>query len=214
MRTIFVYLALLTSFLGFSQTNQNLVEFEQPHENHLTCGWSKDVHTKLSSPSLKSLIEYPASSQILCGKFKVYYADLLPGAPAVGFADPILGQARINTFCAVLTYVQSVFNFNNVLDSAPIRIEVEASFAPVANPAPTNVGYFAYAGPTINYTTINKIEGGNVFDQITTGNSNVPADGFHARMKVNFDQTFSGGVPNGAINWLDDYMQNQGKLIL
>jgi hypothetical protein len=218
MRTIFVYLALLTSFLGFSQTNlPSLIDINQlnyqidsTHKNHIHCGWSKDVHTKLSGPSLKSLIDYPESSQFVCGngKFRVYYADLLPGAPAVGFADPNQGQVRRNTFCAVLTYIQSVFDFDNVLSSDPILIEVEASLAPGVNPAQSNVGYFAYAGPTFNYSAAHTIEGGNVFDYITTGNNYVSSNSFHAIMKVNFDQTFYNGNAQGAINWLDDYTQN------
>ncbi len=208
MRLLFFCLALLTSFLGFSQI-QNLEIIQQPIEQHLTCGLSKDIIMKGTETPFLSPSLYPPECQFTCGKFKIYYADFLPGAPAVGFADPNIGNVRRNTLCAVLTYVQTVFDFSNVLSSNPIRIEVEASFASNGNSAPTSVGYFAYAGPSINFTTPNKIEGGNVFDYITTGSNNADASGFHAFMKVNFDQVYTNGNPQGInINWLNDHTQN------
>ena len=65
---------------------------------------------------------FPSSAMLSCGKFTLYFEDLLPGYPAAGFADPVTGAARRNTFCAVLTYLQNIFDFSNVPASAPIRI--------------------------------------------------------------------------------------------
>ena len=208
MRILLIAFLLQITFLGYSQINHNLLEFEQAHHQHATCGLSKEVLEKCKAPILKNTNLYPASSQFTCGKFKVYYADFLPGAPAVGFADPSLGEVRRNTFCAVLTYVQSVFDFSNVPADDPIRIEVEASFATVANPAPSNVNYYAYAGPTYYFNSHGTIEGGSVFDYITTGTSIVPSNGFHALMKVNFDKTFYNGYPSLPIDWLNNYTEN------
>ena len=216
MRTIFVYLALLTSFLGFSQTNlpsfnslnQLNYQIDSTFHNHLSCGWSKEVFDKCKAPTLKSTNIYPLSSQISCGKFKVFYADLLPGAPAIGFADPVHGIDRINTFCAVLTYIQSVFDFDNISSNDPIKIEVDASFDPILNPAGLSINYAAIAGPTFNNSISGKIQGGNIFDYINGGNNYVSNNGFHGLMKVNFDGTYDVYGNYYPINWLNNHTQN------
>ena len=50
---------------------------------------------------------FPPGGIQTCGVFKIYYEDF---AFSVGFFEPTgnLGVDRRNTFCAVLTYVQSV----------------------------------------------------------------------------------------------------------
>lgn len=145
-KLLLLCLSLLTSQAIYSQSEAESLNFNQDHGDHLVCGLSKDVVLQHSTPPLKILSDYPSSAQFDCGKFKVFYADLLPGAPAGGFADPALGATRRSTLCAVLNYVESVFDLSNVPDHS-IRIEVEPSWITTLNPTPVTEEYYAYAGP-------------------------------------------------------------------
>lgn len=204
-KLLLLCLSLLTSQAIFSQAATELLNFNQDHgEDHLVCGLSKDVVLQHSTPPLKILSDYPSSSQFDCGKFKVFYADLLPGAPAGGFADPILGATRRSTFCAVLNYVESLFDLSNVPDHS-IRIEVEPSWITTLNPTPVTEEYYAYAGPYYASAAANSIVGGKVYDYITTGMDPALSDEFHGFMKVNFDCF---GPTGQSIVWLNDHTQN------
>jgi hypothetical protein len=202
-------LLFFTSFLTTvnilaQNEQQQLPQFFQEHDDHIVCGMSKDVMLEHSTPPLKLLSDYPASTEFDCGKFKVFYADLLPGAPAGGFADPTFGAVRRNTLCAVLNYVESVFDLSNVPDHS-IRIEVEPSWIMSLNQAPTAVNYFAYAGPNYSSVAPNTIMGGAVYDFITTGVDPALSSEFHGYLKVNFSTVGSYIAP---INWLNDHTQN------
>lgn len=203
-KLLLLCLSLLTSQGIFSQSEAELLKFKQANEDHLVCGLSKDVVLQHSTPPLKILSDYPSSAQFDCGKFKVFYADLLSGAPAGGFADPILGATRRSTFCAVLNYVESVFDLSNVPDNS-IRIEVEPSWITTLNPAPTSVTYNAYASAHYGAALPNHILGGKVYDFITTSIDPALSSEFHAYMKVNFSAAGGNPIP---IPWLNDHTQN------
>lgn len=203
-KLLLLCLSLLTSKAIFSQAEAEFSNFNQAHEDHLVCGLSKDVILEHSTPPLKILSDYPSSAQFDCGKFKVFYADLLPGAPAGGFADPILGATRRSTFCAVLNYVESLFDLSNVPDNS-IRIEVEPSWITTLNPAPTSVTYNAYASAHYGAALPNHILGGKVYDFITTSIDPALSSEFHAYMKVNFSTVGTSTIP---IPWLNNHTQN------
>lgn len=144
---------------------------------------------------------FPANAKVRCGKFELYYEDLLPGNPAAGFGDPTSGLIRRNTLCAVLTYVQGIVNFSNIPANKPIRIQVLQSYS-TQNPAPLNTQFYAFAGPfrALNATTP---VGGFVRDYTVSGTD--PAPGFfHAQMKVNFDQIVDANGYGSPIFWQDD----------
>jgi hypothetical protein len=200
-KLLLLCLSLLTSKAIFSQAEAEFSNFNQAHEDHLVCGLSKDVILEHSTPPLKILSDYPSSAQFDCGKFKVFYADLLPGAPAGGFADPALGATRRSTLCAVLNYVESVFDLSNVPDNS-IRIEVEPSWIMSLNQAPTSVDYFAYGGPMYIAAAPNTIMGGVVYDFINTGIDPALNSDFHAYLKVNFSTVGTSPTP---ISWLNNH---------
>jgi hypothetical protein len=167
-KLLLLCLSLLTSQAILCQSELEQLNIYQEHEDHIVCGLSKDIVLEHSTPPLKILSDYTSATEFDCGKFKVFYADLLPGAPAGGFADPSLGATRRSTLCAVLNYVESVFDLSNVPDHS-IRIEVEPSWITGLNPAPTSVSYFAYASSHYGTLLPNHIQGGKVYDFITTG---------------------------------------------
>lgn len=142
---------------------------------------------------------FPASAIDTCGGgiFAVYYEDIA-GSTGIGFDDPTpvgattLGQIRRNTFCMVLSYIESVFDFSLIPTTNPIRIHVNQSYAPVTGFfAPAGTGFFATGSPTFPAIPPFPIENGNVHRYVTTGIDIVDPDAYHAEIHVNFDMVYS-----------------------
>lgn len=81
---------------------------------------------------------------ITCGKFRLYYEDMIQ-TPAGGF-DGTMGAVRRNTLCAVLSYVQSVYDLKVDGVTQFIDLYIERSWLTTINPAGSNT-YLAQAGP-------------------------------------------------------------------
>lgn len=64
------------------------------------------------SSRLTSRGSWEPSALFECGSFTVYYNDFIGEFSGGGFADPILGEARRNTFCEVLNYLESVIDIH------------------------------------------------------------------------------------------------------
>ena len=187
-------IALLLCFIQiYSQT---------PNETGI-CGF--DITRCISTNQLGSrtaLNSFSASAIYTCGNVKVYYEDVQLHNGG-GFDDPLLGAVRRNTFCAVLNYIQSVFNFTCTID-----FYVNSSFcnnASPPNPPPSNmVTVLAFANPIFPSTfgTIPGFFGGYLYDHITSGNDPDP-NNYDAELTVNFDLQNSSGHP--CWGWYDDY---------
>lgn len=207
MKKIFLFFSLFCTTINlFSQGHQQHFISDSAFLNNTTpCGITSeilktlDVHNEAYNP--KTLpTAFPGYAIISCGKFDIYYEDLILTNPQVGFSDPVNGAARRNTLCAVLTYVQSVFDFSNIPSASPIRLHVNESFAPIVNPAPQGMNALAFAGPTfINNATPGIIKG-FVHDYTTTGIDPATANLYHAELTVNFHQTTT-----GVIQWQNNH---------
>lgn len=148
---------------------------------------------------------FPAYAIEHCGKFDVYYEDLIITNPQVGFSAPAgLGTTRRNTLCQVLTYIQSVFDFSNVPAAAPIKLHINQSFAPVVNPAPVTTTYFAKAGPFFNNTGIPHIINGFVNDYVVNGTDYTTSSTYHAELITNFDKAYDSNGNVIPITWHDN----------
>lgn len=151
----------------------------------------------LTDPSV-----FPTSAVEHCGKFDIYYEDMV-GSTGQGFDHITQGSIRRATLCAVLNYVQSVFDFSAVPAGAPIRLHVNQSLSGI-NPAPLGTMWFAQAGPTV-LNTGPGIVSGFVFDYTTTGMDPALPNEYHAQMQVNFHLTYGiTGLPS-MINWHDNH---------
>ncbi len=205
------YLLIIISFLSFStlfsQLPEQLILQDTTANFPATCGLSTKYLKKLRlnsedyAPKTYPL-DFPAYAIINCGKFDIYYEDLILSNPQVGFSDATTGIARRNTLCAVLTYVQSVFDFSNIPAGNPIRLHVNESLAPVVNPAPIGGSTLAFAGPTFSNLGPPQIVNGNVHLYTTTGIDPVTANQYHAELTVNFDQIAGWAGP---IQWHNDH---------
>jgi hypothetical protein len=181
-------------------------------QDHITqCGADADFFTRLGLPAEDAVLtipvsSFPASAIVHCGKYDVYFEDLI--TPQKGYGDPAgnVGLARINTLCAVLTYLQSVFDYSNVPANTPIRLYVSRSFSAI-NPAPPTTAALAFAGPFFNNAGTPSLINGFVYDYLKTGIDPAGANGYHAFLTTNFDQAFNPPGTPVPINWLDDYQQ-------
>lgn len=208
-----LFIFLFTTILFTTNFAQNFPQQLIPdtvfNKYVIPCGLSPENILKLDVSNeegiqLKTLpINFEALAIIQCGRFDIYYEDLLSTTPNGGFSDPTEGLNRRNTLCAVLTYVQSVFDFSNIPLSTPIKLHVNQSFAPTVNPAPNTTTFLAFAGPTFINTGTPSIINGFVSDYVNTGIDPATSNQYHASLTVNFDQTFN---PNPTpINWLNNY---------
>lgn len=115
---LIILLSAITNKISAQQTTEN----ELPFSDSLSvpiCGNLHEFRTqnqleyekfKNNQPSrIKNLEDYDPESIFQCGSFTVAYADI-DNATGDGFDHPTLGEARRNTFCAVLNYVESVLN--------------------------------------------------------------------------------------------------------
>ena len=161
------------------------------------CGISPQFIKNLGKPSgtranRTPVSVFPIGAIEHCGKFEIYYEDLI--LTNQGFdAGSGVGQDRRTTLCAVLNYVQSVFDFSKIPTGKYIRLHVSQSYSPT-NPAPPGAAFLAKAGPFYNITQ-SHITYGYVRDYTISGTD--PAVGqYHAELIVNFD------MANGyTINW-------------
>jgi hypothetical protein len=135
---------------------------------------------------------FPAGGIVTCGRFKLYFEDF---AFNEGFFDPANGANRRNTFCAVVTYVQSVLSMQNITNTNQyVDVHVRRSYTPLF-PAPNQYGALAVGGPyyPANYSsTVNNTAGifnGFAYDHITTGND-PDATAYDCVVRVNFHQVW------------------------
>ena len=190
----------------------NVQNAEEYLKNHVACGATSEFFLSLGAarkPTGGSYTpgNFPPSAIVQCGKFAIYYEDLIPANPQIGFNDPALGSTRRNTLCAVLTSLQNTFDFSNVSPSNPVRLYVNQSFAPSGNPAPVGTTWYAQAGPFFNPSPSSPVNG-YVHDYVISGTDPAPASGFHASMKVNFDQAYHQGPSNTWIGVPVNYYNN------
>jgi hypothetical protein len=179
----------------------------------ITPGYLKSLgHTDGAPPPAGLTIPtaFPSYAIEHCGKFDIYYEDLISTNPQVGFSEVTggLGAQRRATLCAVLTYVQSVFDFSNIPASAPIRFHVEQSYAPVANPAPTTVSWLAIAGPTFINTGTPHFINGFVYDYTVSGVDPGSSSQYHSEMTVNFDKVYPPSSAGIVIDWHSNHLTN------
>ncbi len=138
-------------------------------------------HHKTTS-TFTSLASFPSYAIVDCGKFRLYYEDLITSNPQEGFSDVTLGAIRRNNLCNVLTYIQSVFDFSSIPSGNPIRIHVSESYAAL-NPLPVGYGFLARGGPY--HPAGPGITNGFVFDFTNTGVDPNPGD-YHGDLVVNY----------------------------
>ncbi|MGC4057325.1 MAG: hypothetical protein QM743_04285 [Chitinophagaceae bacterium] len=150
------------------------------------CGLGHDYVSSLGvgDPTIPS--SFPSSAIEYCGKFQIYYYDVAYRS-GDGFADASVGATRRSTLCAVLTYVQSVFDFSNVPAGQYIRLKVDSSYTHAHHtPDKKVLGYGApfYKTPL----TPGDIVNGFVWDYLKSSTGTDPSPGsFHADLKLNFD---------------------------
>jgi hypothetical protein len=139
---------------------------------------------------------FPETAIRHCGKIDVYYEDIALHT-GVGFDKTGAGTTRINTFCDVLTYIQSVFDFSLVSATNPVRIYMYSSYegsGPYA--APTGTTWLGQSSPVYSFSPPISPFSGYMRDYIVGGSDLNPA-GYHAEIRMNFDRYYapSGPVP-------------------
>jgi trimeric autotransporter adhesin len=134
-----------------------------------------------------------------------------------GFDDPTpvgsstLGAVRIQTFCAVLQYVQSTFTFS-VLPTSHIRVYVAQSYAPgtsLSAPTAGPLSFSLYAAAAFHNdpTVVTGITGGLLNLYATTGVDHAVPTDYHAEVVVNFDHTYDAGTGvSTPVLWQSDYL--------
>jgi hypothetical protein len=155
-------------------------------------GYSETAPTTPSS--------FSSSAIFHCGVFDVYYDDVNL-ANGIGFDDPSVGAVRRSTFCAVLSYIQTVFDFSRISSTDKIKVHIAESYAHVTGHfAPTTATYLATTTPQYNAVP-NAIIGGYLNDYVTTGVNTLPVGYYHAETQVNFD----------GFSYQDDYTASFGN---
>jgi len=161
---------------------------------------------------------FPANQVVTCGKFRVYFEDLLQSNND-GFANPTvvgsstLGQLRQNTLCAALNYIQSVFDFTHLAANDYIDLHVEWSYTST-NPAPAGTGFLAVGGPYYGsaYGSTAGYYGGYFYDHLTT-NTDPDPNQYDGVVQVNFDHVyFQNGNVIAAQYW-DDYSNTSATCV-
>jgi hypothetical protein len=152
-----------------------------------TCGTTSDYISTLGVPvdyvSVPS--PFPAAAQQACGKFMIYYYDKAYH-PGEGFDDPTLGATRRNTLCAVLTYIQSVYDFSSIPSGKYIRLRVDTSYTHTYH-SPTLVHPLGYGAPFYKVPiTAGSIVDGYVLNYLRSG-SDPDTNSFHCDLRINFD---------------------------
>ncbi len=148
---------------------------------------------------------FPANQVEICGMFKIYYQDYLTGLNE-GFADPALGAQRRGTFCAVLSYVDSIIDIPDTID-----IFVDQSFS-AGFPYTGTGSPLAFASPSYPSLFSNSpgIYNGHFYDHVTTG-VDPDMNMYDMTMTVNFHQVYNSW--NGSytpVTYHNDYMNLTG----
>ena len=210
---------ILFACYGIALSGQNLRKRHSGQDSIvLRCGADSDkmyavqkIYENYSTAGVGMVLQpaFPSNLIQTCGKFNIYYQDLL-NTPAVGFADPTVeggstvGQLRMNTFCAVLNYMQSVIQ---IPTGVTIDLYVDASLNPGSNPAPVTTTFIAHATPYFVSGQLGSsgFFAGNVFDHITSG-TDPDAGNYDAYVQVNFDKVYdqTSGA-SMALSFWDDY---------
>ncbi|MCX6272377.1 MAG: hypothetical protein NTU44_14420, partial [Bacteroidetes bacterium] len=174
-----------------------------------SAGYIKEVHKafqeyflkqKDSSYKIPKGIEFvrlqqnfPQDSIVTCGKFKLYYEDFM-WSPRVGFCDSQSGQARRNTLCQVLNYIQNTFY---IPTGDTLDIYIARSYS--ANyPASADAG-LAQAGPFYppDFFTTPGVYPGHFFNHVKNG-CDPEQNQYDGILQVNFDYFYD--------NWLNPYV--------
>jgi hypothetical protein len=152
---------------------------------HARCGLSSSYLAKLGVATGATTIPsgYPSSGIFSCGKWTIYYDDVAYSTGG-GFNDGTYGATRRNTICAVLNYIESVYDFSG-LPAGAIRLHVDSSYTHSYHTIDQQIlGWGApyYKTPLSAGTVVN----GFVYDYVKSGTD--PAAGsFHADLRINFD---------------------------
>jgi hypothetical protein len=193
-RTLFFFLAVTAVLKSSGQ--QETIPTDSIEHLHI-CG---DLHQfrhdnqeqykrfKLGlSSSVKSTGSLESEATFSCGSFTIYYEDFLEPNPG-GFADPIEGASRRQTFCDVLAYVESVIDFDS--DANPV-IHVLPSYYENGNPAPSNTRFLARASAVYDtdYGDIQGVYTGYIAQQIQLGVDPDPSAAIDGWLQVNFHET-------------------------
>lgn len=218
LRFLIATLFCLNFILGFGQSPESEGIIPLDDHDHVRCGVTPKYIASLTAPPIQALNEvpsdFPATARMICGKFEVFFTDLLPGTPRGGFSHVEFGLARRNTLCAVLTEIQNTFKFDKVPETNLIRLIVHRSYEgdgngngnPPANPAPTTVRFAAAAGAFQRGSTTPRINNGFVYDMVTNGTSAAGASEYHAQLIVNFDKAYnSNGTIAGSVSFQSDH---------
>jgi hypothetical protein len=148
---------------------------------------------------------FPSSAVFTCGKFKVYCEDFTLSYQK-GFADPTYGPTRCSTLCAVLSYIQSVFDFSAMGSNDYIRILVNKSRVPVDFETAPGTMWLARSAPGYD-ETVQGVTNGWIYDYATTGNE--PTGGpdlFHAQLFMNFHATWPDVVNPEPIDYQESHL--------
>jgi hypothetical protein len=177
---------LCVLLLAFSQVKAQ-TGFPDTSNYHPNCGLTAEklmtMGVLTNAPNIP--VGYPAAGIITCGKFKVYYDDVAYTTGG-GFDEPGgIGSTRRNTMCAVLTYIESVYDFGNIPSGQYIRLHVDSSYTHTYHsPDKANIGFGA---PFFNRPLpTGTIANGFIYDYIHTGSDPMPGN-WHGEVQFNFD---------------------------
>ncbi|MFA6151112.1 MAG: T9SS type A sorting domain-containing protein [Chitinophagaceae bacterium] len=180
-------------------------------QDSAACGLTKAymlAHAVSGSSLPEGLISpkaYHAGSTDTCGKIIMFYedAEIALTGPDEGFAEPGgIGTTRRNTMCAVLQYIQSVFDFSKIPPGEFLKINVSRS-STASYPARLKDRLTTY-GVSCPYWDSTHNVNGFFYDFVKSGVDPVTTDsGYHGELAINFDSCNSA--------FLDYY--STGKLI-
>lgn len=180
-RLLYSCVALCYSF--FNVSAQDTSAYRGPK-----CGFSPATVVASSS---SSAVVIPSGYYIgaikNCGHFQLYFDDVNLGT-GDGFNEGSgIGPARQDLLCTVLTYVQSVFDFNSIPPNYPIRLHIKRSFTNAYGAAAHSSNGLVDAGPYYDLSTVaGDTVNGYVWDYVK--DSVDPALGsYHAYIQANFD---------------------------
>lgn len=158
---------------------------------HTNCGTTPEYLVTLGvTAEIVMPSPFPSTAIEECGKFQIYYYDMAYH-PGEGFDDPFVGVTRRNTLCAVLTYIQSVYDFSAVPPGQFIRLRVDTSYTHTHHVPPVLPGFhqLGAGGPFYNTSVPSgSIVNGFVNDYLTSTTGTDPAPlNFHCDLRMNFD---------------------------
>lgn len=195
-----IMLIVLLCKTGQAQITHDHTADSIRNANALKCGLTQDYLSSRGIPDFPAtggatalLVppdSFPSSAIKTCGSFTIYYEDLRLGL-SHGFDEGAIGVQRQNTLCAVLNYLESVFDFSGVSPGA-INLYVDASDYS-GGPAST-IGFGRGMPFYSSRATLPpcEIRNGYVHQFITTGLDpffGLPAD-YHGELKMNFQKDY------------------------